>query len=52
MDAFGSEVEMLLFDIFYENLNKSQFNIVKLDVLSVYKNKYIEAQTSKGKEKT
>ena len=52
MDAFRSEVKMLLFDIFCENLNKSQFNIFKLDVLSVYKNQSLEAQTSKGKHKT
>ena len=32
MDTFGSEVKMLLFDIFCENLNQSQFNIFKLDV--------------------
>ena len=52
MDAFGLEVKILLFYIFCENLNKSQFNIVKLDVLSIYKNQYLEAQTSKGKQKT
>ena len=52
MDTFGSEVKMLLFDIFCENLNKSQFNIVKLDALSVYRNQSLEAQTSKGKQKT
>ena len=52
MDAFGSEVKMLLFDIFCENINKSQFNIVKLDVLSVYKNQSLESQTSKGKQET
>ena len=52
MDAFGSEVKLLLFDILCENINKSQFNIVKLYVLSVYKNQSLEAQTSKGKQKT
>ena len=52
MDAFGSDVKMLLFDIFCENINQSQFNIFKLDVLSVYKNQSLEAQISKGKQKT
>ena len=52
MDAFGSEVKLLSFDIFCENINKSQFNIVKLNVRSVYKNQSLEAQTSKGKQKT
>ena len=52
MDTFGSEVKMLLFDILCDNINKSQFNIVKLDVLSGSKNQGLEAQTSKGKHKT
>ena len=51
MDAFGSQVKMLLFDIFYEHISEEKSSIVKLDVLSRSKNPYLVAQTSKDKKK-